>query len=146
MKYNNLVDGGKSILGQCVVSKNILSGAGYLKFAVKNNDFWVFMSNIDPDNYFDNVDNFEYRSFEEIITIEPAIMGLSRMPNGTDIQLCITEAKYYINPFKKNVQYKMWWADTPSGNDDEIKINDDYVDYDGGALRVWLDQLKGNKN
>lgn len=79
--------------GASIVSNNILTGRGVLTWLLREEPMnpqdngWRFLSNIDDDDYINNPDNLQVRSFNTIADIEPAIIGIYGLPVGTDLQL-----------------------------------------------------------
>ena len=130
MEENNVK---KTFLGWCKVSKNVYNGTGRLKWCVRESDGWIFLSDIDTSEYLADENNYEYCAFEKVIEIEPAVMGISRMPLGTDIQLCKELQKKFLS-----AKMKMWFADNETGK--EIEIKDEEINYDGNAFHTWLNQ------
>lgn len=124
-----------------MVSKNILDKSGRLKYCVRNepsddpdsmDNGWTFLSNIDTNDYLADLNNLVTCSFEEVAQIEPAIIGMSRMPIGTDIQICTETQK--VGLFSKN--YRMYIADTPSGK--EVILKDEDIEFDSRAFSNWI--------
>lgn len=79
--------------GGCVVSKNILSRKGKLKWCVREdpvNDVdngWRFFSDIDTDEYLSKADNMCICDYNTVANIEPAVLAIYDCKVGTDIQL-----------------------------------------------------------
>ena len=79
--------------GGCIVSKNVLSNKGKLKWCVREesaNDVdngWRFFSDIDTEEYLSNADNMCVCDFNTIANIEPAILAIYNSKIGTDIEL-----------------------------------------------------------
>jgi len=98
--------------GGCIVSNNILSGKGSLKWMVrnesvnKNDNGWMFFSDIDDDEYADDPNNFTVCDFNTVANIEPAIIAIYLMPVGTDLQLVSENGKlkFYDNLTGKEVK------------------------------------------
>lgn len=98
--------------GGCVVSKNILTGNGKLKWMVRessNNSAdngWRFFSDIDDDEYCSDAENFEVCDFNFVANIEPAILGIYLYPVGSDLQLVSENGKlkFYDNMTEQVVQ------------------------------------------
>lgn len=96
--------------GGCVVSKNILSNRGNLKWCVREksiNDIdngWRLFSDIDSEEYLTNPDNMSICDFNTIANIEPAILLIYNLPVGTDIELKqINGKKVFINSNTGNI-------------------------------------------
>lgn len=128
-------DNKKTYLGLCKISKNIYNGTGKLKWCIRESEGWIFLSNIDTNEYLADENNYEYCAFEKVIEIEPAVMGLSRMPVGTDIQLCSGYTRKFLGIPSK---WKMWFADNETGKEIELKGED--IDYDANAFYTWCNQ------
>lgn len=79
--------------GGCVVSKNILSGKGKLKWCVRENSVnevdngWRFLSDIDTNDYLSEPSNMSICDFNTVANIEPAILAIYNFDIGTDIEL-----------------------------------------------------------
>lgn len=79
--------------GASVVSNNILSGAGKLKWLVREEPLnpmdngWQFFSDIDDDAYLSDPDNFSITTFNRVAEIEPAVLGIYALPPGSDLEL-----------------------------------------------------------
>ncbi len=85
--------------GGCVVSKNILSHKGKLKWCLREksiNDIdngWRFFSDIDSEDYLADANNLSICDFNTVAGIEPAILKIYRFPVGTDVELTETNGK-----------------------------------------------------
>ena len=93
-----------SKFGACTVSKNIYEGKGNLKWCIKEeskreaDNGWVFLSDIDTEEYLSNFNNFCILSFETLIEIEPAILSIYDMKIGTELTLLQEgDKKFFIN-------------------------------------------------
>ena len=91
-------------MGGCVVSKNIIEGKGKLKWCIREESKiavdtgWVFLSDIDTDEYLENSDNMKAYNFEDIVNIEPSILSLYNLPIGTEVVLMENQdGKYFID-------------------------------------------------
>lgn len=79
--------------GACVVSNNILSRVGTLKWLVREpsmnpaDNGWRFFSDIDDEAYLDNPENLSIATFNQVVEIEPAILGIYTLPVGSDLEL-----------------------------------------------------------
>ena len=85
--------------GGCVVSKNVLTGKGRVKWLLRESPVdeidngWRVFSDIDDDAYINNSDNLEVCDFNVIINIEPALFGIYLLSVGSDLQLLIQDGK-----------------------------------------------------
>ena len=85
--------------GGCIVSKNILSKKGQLKWCVREESIntvdngWRFFSDIDTDEYLQNADNLAVCDFNSVATIEPAIIAIYDCSIGTDVELTEIDGK-----------------------------------------------------
>ena len=83
----------------CIVSNNILSEKGELKWCfrespVNNMDSgWRFLSSIDTDEYLADANNSSVCSLDTIVQIEPAILAVINLPVGTDVALTIVDGE-----------------------------------------------------
>lgn len=79
--------------GGCIVSKNILSHKGKLKWCVREQSMnnvdngWRFLSDIDTDEYLSIADNMCVCDFNTVANIEPAILAIYNCEIGTDVEL-----------------------------------------------------------
>lgn len=79
--------------GGCVVSRNILSGKGKLKWCIRENSVnevdngWRFLSDIDTDEYLSKADNMSICDFNSVANIEPAILSIYDFEIGTEIEI-----------------------------------------------------------
>lgn len=79
--------------GACVVSNNVLSGAGKLKWLVREESMnamdngWRFLSDIDDNEYLSDPENFSVATFNRVVEIEPAALGIFALPVGSDLEL-----------------------------------------------------------
>lgn len=79
--------------GGCVVSKNILSHKGNLKWCVREEPInemdngWRFFSDIDTEEYLSEADNMCVCDYNTVVNIEPAIIAIYDYKIGTDIAL-----------------------------------------------------------
>ena len=84
-----------SLFGACTVSRNIYERRGTLKWCIREEGKrdvdcgWVFLSDIDTDEYLSDVNNWCILAFETVVEIEPAILAIYDMPVGTDLTLVI---------------------------------------------------------
>lgn len=122
-------------LGWCQVSKNICNKIGKLKWCVREEEGWIFLADIDTEEFLADNNNYECWPFEKVIEFEPAIIGLSRMPVGTDIQLC---KEYTRKGLFGKRDWRIWFADNETG--EEIKIKDEDVEYDSNVFLNWTNQ------
>lgn len=79
--------------GACLVSKNVLSGAGRVKWMVREpsraaaDNGWRIFSHIDTSEYLHDATNLEITDYNRVCEIEPALIGIWDMPVGSDLQL-----------------------------------------------------------
>jgi hypothetical protein len=79
--------------GGCIVSNNILSGQGKLKWLFreepvnKDDNGWRFFSEVDDDKFINSPENLTVCDFNTVAEIEPAILGIYHFPIGSDMQL-----------------------------------------------------------
>ena len=86
-------------VGGCVVSKNILTQKGNVKWCVREepvnkvDNGWRFFSDIDTEEYLSNPDNMSICDFNTVANIEPAILAIYELNIGTDIELVEKDGK-----------------------------------------------------
>lgn len=89
-------------LGGSVVSKNILDRKENLKWCIKESPInrldngWRFLSDIDTDEFLENPSNMVICDWGTIMELEPAVMSIFNMPQGTDITLINENGKKYF--------------------------------------------------
>ena len=92
---------GKS-MGRCIVSKNILEHKGKLKWCIKErpvnevDNGWRFLSSEDTDDFLEDSLNMLVCDWSTIIQIEPTVISIVNMPEGTDINLINEDGKKYF--------------------------------------------------
>lgn len=80
-------------LGGCVVSKNILTCKGNVKWCIRESSLneldngWRILSDIDTDDFLSDSSNMVVCDWGTIVNIEPAVIEIFNMPVGTDIML-----------------------------------------------------------
>ena len=89
-------------MGGCIVSKNILEHKGKLKWCIKESPVneldngWRFLSSEDTDDFLEDSSNMLVCDWSTIIQIEPAVISIVNMPEGTDINLINEGGKKYF--------------------------------------------------
>lgn len=79
--------------GACLVSRNVLSGAGRVKWMVRGesknpaDNGWRIMSAIDTEGFLASPDCWKITDFNEVCNIEPALIGIYDFPVGSDLEL-----------------------------------------------------------
>ncbi len=93
-----------SNLGGCVVSKNIYTRKGNLKWCIREesknqvDNGWVFLSDIDTEEFLSDSSNMVVLAWQTVAEIEPAIIPIFDMPIGTDIELVVeNNRKYFVD-------------------------------------------------
>lgn len=93
-----------SSYGTCLVSANICQNKGRLKWCIREQSVreidngWRFISEIDTQEYLNDIKNWRILPYEAVIEIEPAVLIIYDMPQGTDIALIYDgKRKYFIN-------------------------------------------------
>ena len=85
--------------GGCIVSKNILSHKGNVKWCVREEPMneidngWRFLSDIDTEEYLSIADNMCVCGYNTVANIEPAIIAIYNCEIGTDIELVVENGK-----------------------------------------------------
>ncbi|OZS77775.1 hypothetical protein CF394_09580 [Tetzosporium hominis] len=80
-------------LGGCVISNNILTGKGDLRWCIKEepvNDVdtgWRFLSDNDTEEFLSDSSNMSVCDWNTIFEIEPAVMKIYDMPIHTEVTL-----------------------------------------------------------
>ncbi|MBP2624224.1 DUF2185 domain-containing protein [Streptococcus oricebi] len=91
-------------LGGSVVSNNILTGAGKMKWFIReeflNNldNGWRILSDIDTDEYLSDPANMSICDWRTVFELEPAVMAIFDLPIGTEVTLIYGgEEKYFVD-------------------------------------------------
>ena len=80
-------------LGGSIVSNNILEHKGNLKWCIKESPVneldngWRFLSDIDTDDFLSDSSNMLICDWGTVVELEPAVINIFNMPQGTDITL-----------------------------------------------------------
>lgn len=80
-------------LGACMVSNNILTGAGQLRWCYRHEPYrgsnvdngWEFLSDIDTEEFLNIAENWSIISFDQMAVIEPCVVKIFDFPPGTDL-------------------------------------------------------------
>ncbi|MBR5473064.1 MAG: DUF2185 domain-containing protein [Clostridia bacterium] len=80
-------------LGACMVSNNILTGAGQLRWCYRHEPYrgsdvdngWEFLSDIDTKKFLNVAENWSIISFDQMAVIEPCVVKIFDFPPGTDL-------------------------------------------------------------
>ena len=90
-------------MGGSVVSKNILEKNGRIKWCFREESVnavdngWRFLSEVDTDDYLQDVSNMCVCDWGTLIELEPAIAPIFNMPIGTELTLVYeNERKHFI--------------------------------------------------
>ncbi|PRI10091.1 DUF2185 domain-containing protein [Leucobacter massiliensis] len=79
--------------GGVIVSRRIMSGESPLKWAFREtptnpaDNGWRFFAEGDDDAFINTPGNLEVVDFNTVAAVEPAIIGISLFPVGSDLQL-----------------------------------------------------------
>ncbi|MFC7403999.1 DUF2185 domain-containing protein [Georgenia alba] len=79
--------------GACLTTKNVLSGAGRVRWAVREepkapaDNGWRIFSHLDSEEYLADSSNFQIVDFNEVCAIEPALIGIWDFETGSDLQI-----------------------------------------------------------
>jgi len=79
--------------GACLASKNVLSGAGRVKWMVREesraaaDNGWRIFSDIDTTEYLHDASNLQIVDFNGVCEIEPALIGIWDLPVGSGLEL-----------------------------------------------------------
>ena len=93
-------------LGGCMVSNNILTGKGKLKWCYRHepnptnkvDNGWEFLSDVDTEEYLNISENWSVVSWDNMFFIEPSIVGIFDLPYGSDLIFIEDETgKYYYD-------------------------------------------------
>jgi len=79
--------------GACLVSVNVLSGAGRVRWMVRKpsqapvDNGWRIFSSIDTSEFLAEAGNLQITDFNQVCAIEPALIGIYDFPVGSDLQI-----------------------------------------------------------
>ncbi len=79
--------------GACLTTKNVLSGAGRIKWMVREesrapvDNGWRIFSSIDTSDYLADSSNMQIVDYNALCEIEPALIGIWDFPVGSDLQI-----------------------------------------------------------
>lgn len=91
-------------LGACMVSNNILTGAGQLGWCYRRELYrgsnadsgWEFLSDIDTEEFLNVAENWSMISFDQMAVIEPCVLKIFDFPPGTDLVVIKDEDNRYF--------------------------------------------------
>ncbi len=104
--------------GACLATTNVLSGAGLVRWMVRErssgpaDNGWRIMSHVDTSDYLNDTSNWKIADFNEVCAIEPALIGIWDLKVGSDLQVVRDERGIRV-------------VDTPTGRD--IPVDNLYV-------------------
>ncbi|CEH14720.1 Domain of unknown function DUF2185 [Ceraceosorus bombacis] len=79
--------------GACLASTNVVSGAGRVKWMVREvsqaaaDNGWRIFSDIDTQEYLADSENMQIVDFNLVCEREPALIGIWDLPVGSDLQI-----------------------------------------------------------
>lgn len=79
--------------GACTISKNLYSGAASLKYCIREDakadidSGWIFFTDLDTEEYFNDSENWVIVPFEKVIELEPAILSICNFSTGAELTL-----------------------------------------------------------
>ena len=104
--------------GACLATRNVIEKKGLVRWMVRGeskapaDNGWQIMSHIDTSEYLNDTSNWQIVDFNDLCTIEPALIGIWDLPVGSDLQIVLDELGIRI-------------VDTPTGR--EIPVENLYV-------------------
>jgi len=104
--------------GACLATRNVIEKKGLVRWMVREpskapaDNGWQIMSHIDTSEYLNDPSNWQIVDFNDLCTIEPALIGIWDLPVGSDLQIVRDERGIRI-------------VDTPTGR--EIPVENLYV-------------------
>ena len=104
--------------GACLATRNVIEKKGLVRWMVRGeskapaDNGWQIMSHIDTSEYLNDTSNWQIVDFNDLCTIEPALIGIWDRPVGSDRQIVRDELGIRI-------------VDTPTGR--EIPVENLYV-------------------
>lgn len=96
--------------GACIATRNVIEEKGVVRWMVRGESHhpadngWQIMSHIDTSDYLNDPSNWQVVSFNDLCSIEPALIGIWDMPVGSDLQIVRDELGIRI-------------VDTPTGRE-----------------------------
>jgi hypothetical protein len=79
--------------GACIASRNVLTRAGRVRWMVrersqnKADNGWRVFSHLDTSEYLADPANLQVVAFNQVCSIEPALIGIYDLPVGSDLQI-----------------------------------------------------------
>ena len=104
--------------GGSLATRNVIEKKGVVRWMVREpssapyDNGWQIMSHIDTSEYLNDPSNWQVADFNDLCTIEPALIGIWDLPVGSDLQIVRDELGIRI-------------VDTPTGR--EIPVENFYV-------------------
>lgn len=86
-----------SAAGACLASTNVMQGRGLVRWMVRGasqhpaDNGWRIFSHIDTPEYLNDPANLQIVDFNEVCSIEPALIGIWDMPVGSDLEIARDE-------------------------------------------------------
>lgn len=96
--------------GACLATSNVIEGRGVVRWMVREpsrdpvDNGWQIMSHIDTSDYLNDASNWQIVDFNDLCTIEPALIGIWVLEVGSDLQIVRDEQGIRI-------------VDTPTGRE-----------------------------
>lgn len=81
------------LYGVCIASNNVMEQRGRVRWMVREHPKfaedtgWMVLSHIDTAEYLSRAENMRIVSFEQVIEMEPALIGIYGLPVGSDLQV-----------------------------------------------------------
>lgn len=88
--------------GACLVSTNVLSGAGRVRWMVRGeskdpvDNGWMIMSEVDTEEFLASPGCWKITAFNEACNIEPALIGIYDFPVGSDLEMVHDDGRIRI--------------------------------------------------
>lgn len=86
-------------LGASIVSNNILENKANIKWILRESSIneldngWLFLSEIDTEEYLSHAENMSICDWSTIVDIEPAVLSIFNMPIGTELTMIYEEER-----------------------------------------------------
>ena len=100
--------------GAAIVSRKIVERTGNIKWLIREEPFapqdtgWRILSDRDTDEYLADPANWTVVDFNDICDIEPACIGISLLPVGSDIQLVVEpdgRRRWFDNKTEREISF-----------------------------------------
>ena len=89
-------------LGGCLITKSLYEGSSKLKWVFREKSVnpadngWRAIGDTDTEEYINTPGNNVVVDFDRLVEIEPAVLSIYEMPEGTDLEFCHDDTGRYF--------------------------------------------------